>query len=240
VIEVPGASTEVGRGSLLGRRLTELTADERRRVELIELGERGFTVFRPADLDRRFAPWLVDPAGKVWAVRGGEPRGGRRPETHAVVLEDDATWGWLTAASALQESNTPQSLRELEDRQKRAERAQKRKEQEKQTAIQARRISARPVTFGDLDPGGPETLRQAVEQLDARGGTLRIVGGHLIVNLPPDELGAGPLGSEAYGKKLARYLYLGEVHLVAAAKRGGEIDIERVPNRALLPSGALA
>ena len=35
-------------------------------------------------------------------------------------------------------------------------------------------------------------------------------------------------------------LYLGEEHLLAAAKRNGEINVGKVSDRALLPSGALA
>jgi hypothetical protein len=67
------------------------------------------------------------------------------------------------------------------------------------------------------------------------GGTTTVVDGRLVVALPPAETGADKLGV-----RLARVLYLAEAELVAVAKRGGEIDAERVPDRPLLPSGRVA
>jgi hypothetical protein len=235
MIEVPGAATVSERGTLRGRKLTELTAAERQRVRLIELGESGYTIFRPADLDRRFRPWLVDPAGKVWAVRGGEPRGGRRRETHAIVVEDDGSWGWLTAASALQEEDTPQSLRDLEDRQKRAERAQKRKAQEHATAIRAARLSARPVLLSDVDPltrSLPETLSGMVARVEDLGGVVEVKKGRLVVRLPG--------GGDEFGRRLAAALYLAEAAVIEGMRgKDGEVSAAHVEDKALLPSGKL-
>jgi hypothetical protein len=92
----------------------ELTPADERQAQLLELGERGYRIFRAADLDATYDPWLAADDGSVWASLPGEPRGGRTSATHAVVVRDDGSWGWLTAASATGWESAPRDLAELD------------------------------------------------------------------------------------------------------------------------------
>jgi hypothetical protein len=212
----------------------ELTAEEQTRVRLLEYSEAGFQVFLRGDVDEQYAPYLVAD-GKVWVVAHGEPRAGRQPDTHALLVEDGGGWGFIVLVSASQEPNAPSTIAELEARAARREEAQARRAQEAQAALEVQRKSARPVTAGDVDGSPRVTLRAAAAQVLAAGGKLEARDGRLVVSLPPSALGwpSGPT-------QAAKLLYLGEAAVVKAAKRSGEVEAARLPDRELLPSGALA
>lgn len=73
-----------------------------------------------------------------------------------------------------------------------------------------------------------------VERIGSLGGKVEAAGGRLVVSLPPAELGAGTLGI-----RIARQLYLAEAELLATRKTDGTIEAGKVPERPVLPSGAL-
>jgi hypothetical protein len=180
---------------------------------------------------------------EVWRALGGEPREGRSPSSHAVVVERDGSWGFLTLASASGIEHAPTSVAELERRRERRERDLGRRQAEAKTNLELRRQSARTVTLRDVDSGTrsvPATLPGMVERLEALGGVVRVTKGRLDVRLPPGEFGGDGFGNRRAGVLIARALYLAEDGLVEAVKRNGEVDASKVPDRALLPSGALA
>jgi len=239
MIEIPGASTEAGRGRLRTREIRELSGEERRKVELLRLGESGFQIFGVGDLDRAHEPWLLDASGDVWIHQHGEPREGRRKETHSIEILSSGDWRYLTSAAASQRQDAPRDRAELEARAKRRERAIARQEKERETALKAARITARTVTLADVDPslrGAPETLRGCVERLEQLGGYLRVSRGRLDVRVPPGELHENHLGV-----RLAKILYAAEQPLLDLTKgKDREIILSEVPDKAITPAGALA
>jgi hypothetical protein len=82
------------------------------------------------------------------------------------------------------------------------------------------------------------TLRQAGEAVREAGGTIRVRDSRLVVGLPRSALLT--LGLPSAAAKAARRLYLAEDAVVAAAGRRGEIDVGKLPDKPILPSGRLA
>ena len=111
---------------------------------------------------------------------------------------------------------------------------------EAETHRRALRMTAVPVSYDDLaGDGGRMTLRQAGEKVWEAGGTVRVKGGRLVVSLPPGALVV--MGAQSVAAKAAARLYLAEESVTAAAsKRGGDVDVAKLPDRPVLPSGAVA
>jgi hypothetical protein len=61
-------------------------------------------------------PWLIDDDGGIWIHEGGMPVRGYRPDTHAVFLNGDGSWTYLTRAEASGRKNAPKDRAELERR----------------------------------------------------------------------------------------------------------------------------
>jgi hypothetical protein len=74
-----------------------------------------------------------------------------------------------------------------------------------------------------------------VERLHGLGGKVEVAGGRLVVSLPPNQL-----GPDHPGGRIARWLYVAEVEVVACRRGDGPIGPDKVPDRPILPSGALA
>jgi hypothetical protein len=53
------ARRQVGEASMGGFGVREVPASDRAKIELLELGDAGFRVFRPRDLDWTHQPWLI-------------------------------------------------------------------------------------------------------------------------------------------------------------------------------------
>lgn len=193
----------------------------------------------PEDFDRTHLPWLVAKEdGSVWIAERGQPADGWHTHIHAVVVEKDGSHGFVTAARASRMPDPPTTEAELGIREKRRQRAEKRREEERQSRIKAARISARVVLLTDVDPslrGAPETLRGAAERLADLGGYVRVTRGRVEVRVPPGELHENRLG-----RKLATIIYAAEQAILDAVKKDGEVDPARLPDKAVLPTGGLA
>lgn len=196
----------------------------------------------PSDFDESFAPWLVRiDDGSVWLREGGSPADGYRPTTHVVLVRDDGSWGYLTAAAASGMPNPPRSVAELRERQEEAARKAAEREKAEAAKFKARQRVAVPVTLADLDRNAPPSLRDAVATVERHAGKVEVRDGRLVVSLPPGELGAAPwFGGEQAGSRAARVCYLGEAELLATRRGDGRISAEKAPDAPLLPSGRLA
>jgi hypothetical protein len=144
-------------GGFLGFELKQLDPEKR---DLFHLGEAGYTVFRPEDLDWTFKPWLTDGDGAVWIYDAGVPAAGRKPTTHAVFVNDDGSWNYLTAAAASGRKDAPKDRAELERRAREAEEHAKRQAAQRERELAALRKSAVPVTSGDVDGALKWTLAE--------------------------------------------------------------------------------
>jgi hypothetical protein len=132
----------------------------------------------------------------------------------------------------------PATLSEWEERQARRAAAIERSRQEQERERERRRAGAEPVTLDVLARDGVRlTLRQAGEVVRDAGGTIRVEDSRLVVALPPSSLFV--MGQPSQAVKAAERLYRAEADVVAAAKRGGEIDVRKLPDKAVLPSGKL-
>jgi hypothetical protein len=209
----------------------EVPASDRAKIELLELGDAGFRVFRPRDLDWTHQPWLIaEDDGSVWTLEDGAPFSGYRPNTNAVLLGKRNSWAYLTAASASSTGNAPRDRAELERRARDAEEQAERQAAERERALAALRNSAAPVTAGDIESALKWTLRGAAERIDQAGGKIEVARDRLVVSLPP---GAG----RAWGTEpldAARILYMAEPTVVAALNRG-----ENLPDAPITPAGAV-
>jgi hypothetical protein len=121
-LEVAGATKEALRrlfdpaaGDIEGPfQVREVSPSDRAKMELLELGEAGFRIFRPGDLDWTHEPWLVaKDDGTVWTLAGGMPLPGYRPNTNAVLVGKNNSWAYLTTAAASGIGNAPRDLAEL-------------------------------------------------------------------------------------------------------------------------------
>jgi hypothetical protein len=136
--------------------------------------------------------------------------------------------------------NYPATLAEWNERQARRAEAVERSQQEAEAKREELRAVAQPVVFDDLERDGERmTVRQAGEAVRKAGGTIRVHDTRLVVGLAPSALLS--MGNPSRAAKAARRLYLAEEAVLAvASKRGGEIDVRKLPNRFVLPTGALA
>jgi hypothetical protein len=209
----------------------EVSASDRAKIELLELGEAGYRVFRPRDLDWTYQPWLVaKDDGSIWTCEAGMPLSGYRPQTNAVLVGKNNSWAYLTSAPASSLGNAPRDRAELERRARDAEEQAERQAAEHQRTLAALRNLAAPVTTGDIEPALKWTLRGAAERIDQTGGKIEVARDRLVVSLPP---GAGKTwGSEPLDA--ARILYLAESTVVAALKGG-----EDLPDAPVTPAGAV-
>jgi hypothetical protein len=213
-----------------GLHVREVSARDQAKIELLELGDAGYRVFQPRDLDWTHQPWLVaKDDGSIWTVEGGMPLSGYRPTTNAVLVGKGNTWAYLTAASASSISNAPRDLAELERRARAAEEQAERQAAERERKLATLRTTAVPVTSGDLDPTLKMTLAQAAERIEQEGGRIDLERERLVVFLPS---GAGTFGSGPLDA--ARVLYLAEPTVVAALKRG-----DALPDAPVTPAGAV-
>jgi hypothetical protein len=110
---------------------------------------------------------------------------------------------------------------------------------DQEAAADERRKLAEPVVFDDFEEGPSLTLREAGEAVHQAGGRLEVVGSRLVVSIPPG------VTRYLYGKPsaamgAARRLYAAEEAVLAAAGKGGAIDVSKLPDGYVLPSGALA
>jgi hypothetical protein len=213
-----------------------------RKRELLDAGRKGFTICMPSDFDATYKPWLVKIDDQtIWLRQIGSPADGYRPTTHVVLVHDDGSWGYLTAAGATGMTNAPRSVRELRERAKEAARAAAEHEKAEAAKFTAKQATAVPVTAVMLDRNGPGSLREAVEIVERSGGRVEIVRGRVVVSLPPSEVGATPwVGGEQPGARAARTLYAAEGELLGSRRGDGRISPEKVPAEPLLPSGRLA
>jgi hypothetical protein len=106
-----------GGGTMAGVEIRPLTGAQRETADLVDLADAGFRVFRQADLDHRFRPWLIAREDRsVWMVEHGVPAGGVNARTHAVLMDDDSLkWGYLVAAKHSGRDDVP-TADELEQR----------------------------------------------------------------------------------------------------------------------------
>jgi hypothetical protein len=65
-------STTIGHGSMVSREVRELTVEEQRKAQLLELGDAGWRIFLASDIDRTHAQYLVA-GGEVWTIEHGVP-----------------------------------------------------------------------------------------------------------------------------------------------------------------------
>ena len=89
----------------------------------------------------------------------------------------------------------------------------------------------------DLNLHAPETLRDALERLDALGGRAVVSKGVLVVSAPREALtdAAG-----VRGVTLIRAIYSAADVIVAAVAKDGPVAPGKLPDRPLLPSGQVA
>jgi hypothetical protein len=232
---------------MIGGFRSEELPDEAESRRLHSLAEtKGLEVFAPVELERVeggdgllvFTGSGPD-AGSLW-VQGSrndvEFRG--RDKVRVTFEGDPVTPRYLVRANEAL-GDYPATLVEWKERQARRAAAVERSRQEQESKRERLRASAEPVTFDDLVRDGVRlTLRQAAETVRKAGGTIRLQDSRLVVGLAPSALLAQ--GQPSAAAKAARRLYLAEEAVVAAAgKRGGEIDVGKLPDKAVLPSGGL-
>jgi len=161
-------------------RVPELSPSDEAKIELLELGEAGYRIFRPRDLDWTHDPWLVvKDDGSIWTAEGGMPLSGYRPHTNAVLVGKNNSWAYLTSAAASSIGNAPRDLAELERRARHAEEQAKRQAAEHERKLAALRNAAAPVSIGDVEPALGMTLRGAAERIDQAGGKVELDRGRL-------------------------------------------------------------
>jgi hypothetical protein len=221
------ARRRVGEGSLGGFAPQEVSASDRAKMELLDLGDAGYRIFRPGDLDWKHKPWLVASDGSIWTLEGGMPLSGYRPNTNAVLVGKHNSWAYMTAAAASGITNAPRDLAELERRARHAEEQAKRQAAERERNLAALRAAAVPVTAGDFDATLKMTLAQAAERIDQAGGRIEVDHGRLDIALPP---GAAIFGRDNIDA--ARLLYAGEDAVVAALTNG-----KPLPDAPITPAG---
>jgi hypothetical protein len=207
------------------RGLEELDPDD---LEVLERNGRRLLVHVPdgtlwAQCDRAMADVLADKS----ALR---------------VVFEPGTSGKLTPRylqAARTVGNLPDTLQELEERESQKQAARERGRREQAAALEELRKLAAPVTFDDtIRDGARLTLREAAEVVVQAGGTIRVVGSRLVVSLPPGATLV--LGAPTAAAKAAARLYLAEEAVLAAAGKGGDVDVAKLPDRPILPNGALA
>jgi hypothetical protein len=215
---------------------------ELRKRELLQAGRSGFQITMRTDYDETYAPWLVKIDDKsIWVREVGSPAAGYRPTTHVVLVHDDGSWGYLTAAGSSAMPNAPRSVAELEERKAEAERKTAEHEKAEAAKFKAKQRSAVPVTLASVDRQAPPTLRAAVETVERSGGKVEVSGGRVVVSLPPSEVGVAPwFGGEKPGSRAAKVLYAAEGELLGSRRGDGRITAEKVSAEPLLPSGRLA
>jgi hypothetical protein len=214
---------------------------ELRRRELIAAGKQGFTITMPSDFDEAYTPWLVKIDDQtLWTRETGSPAEGYRPTTHVVLVHDDGSWGYLTAAGASGMPNAPRSVAELRERAEEAARTAAEHEKAEAAKFKAKQRTALPVTAATLDRLAPPTLRAAVETVERSGGRVEVKGGRVVVSLPPGEVGSAPwVGGEQAGGRAAKVCYLAEAELIETRRGDGRVSADKVPAEPLLPSGRL-
>ena len=230
LVAMSKALRQIGDGSMGGFGQIEVPEGDRAKIELLDLGEAGFRIFRPRDLDHTHDPWLVaKDDDSIWTLESGMPLSGYRPNTNAVLVGKNNSWAYLTAASASSMSNKPRDRAEVERRARDAEAQAERQRAEHERNLVALRAAAVPVTTGDLDPAMRMTLAQAGERIDQAGGRIEVDHGRLIVCLPAGAgtFGTGPLDA-------AKVLYAGESAVVALLMKG-----EALPDAPITPAGAV-
>jgi hypothetical protein len=207
---------------------------------------KGLEVFAPVELER------VEGSDKLLVFTGSGPdhgtlwvQGGKHDlefrgrQAVRVVYEGDPITPRFLIRATEQSDAHPATLAEWETRQARKAAARERGRQEAEAERERLRAIAEPVTFDDLERDGATlTLRQAGEAVWSAGGTIRVKDSGLVVGLAPSALLT--LGQVSVAAKAARRLYLAEDAVLAAAGRRGEIDVSRLPDKAILPSGRLA
>jgi hypothetical protein len=220
-------------GTVGGMEIRPLTGAQRETLDLIELGDAGFKIFRPGDFIEDYAPWLVARAdGSIWTLEGGMPLSGYRPTTNALLVGKANSWAYLTAVSASSIGNPPRDLAELERRAAKAAEDAKRQRAAQEQRLRELRKQATPVTVGWLDSTLRMTLAEAAEWVNAAGGRIELRKGDdaLVVSLPPSEMGWG--GAPVHAAEL---LYRARGEVVACLR-----DKRPFPDVEVLPSGALA
>lgn len=215
-------------------------AEQQRRRQIAET--RDLEVFAPVELERVEGGnglLVFVPDGTLW-VQGTRHHVDvlGREKVRVVYEGDPLTPRFLIPANEAG-GNAPATLAEWNEREARRTTAIERSRQEQEAKRKALRLTAEPVTFDALaGDGATLTLRQAAEKVEAAGGTIRVEDARLVVALPPSALHTMGLPSQAV--KAAARLYKAEAEVVASAKRGGEVAASKLPDKAILPSGALA
>jgi hypothetical protein len=220
-------------GVVEGREFRPLAPGAEAKMDLLELGELGYTVYTTDDLDWQYDPWIIarDDAS-IWILQSGAPLNGYKPGTNAIVVGKDNSWAYLTSAAASGVRDAPTHRGELERRAREAEEVTQRQEAAQAQRLRELREMAQPVTLGDLDPAmRAVTLAEAHDRVIGAGGKveLRKGDGELVVSLPPSAYGwGGPL-------QAVQVLYT-SARVVAECLREGK----PLPDVEPLPSGALA
>jgi hypothetical protein len=219
-------------------------AEARRLQSIAET--KGLEVFAPVELER------VEGSDVLLVFTGSGPDHGtlwvqgarydvefRGREKVRVVYEGDPLTPRFLVRADDQIGDYPRTLDEWQSRQARKAAARERGREEAKAERERLRAIAEAVTFDDLERDSVKlTLRQAAEVVVEAGGTIRVRDSRLIVGLAPSALLT--LGQVSAAAKAARRLYLAEDAVVAAAGRRGEIDVAKLPDKAILPSGRLA
>jgi hypothetical protein len=134
--------------------------------------------------------------------------------------------------------NYPATLEEWEARQSKRAAAIEQSRREAEGERERLRAIAEPIVYDDLAADGVRlTLRQAAEAVVNAGGVIRVQDSRLVVSLAPSALLT--IGQKSLAARAAARLYLAEAEVVAAAGRRGEIDVRKLPDKAILPSGKL-
>ena len=161
---------KVGEGTLGSFEAQEMSPADAAKMELLALGENGYRIFVVEDLDwATYAPWVVAKSDdSIWILEGGQPARGFRPDSHAVVVDRNNTWRYLTSSASSDRRDAPRDLAELERRKREKEEQAKRQADHpararqpgrpRQAARAATRRAHRPTVRAARRPSARPTL----------------------------------------------------------------------------------
>ena len=212
-------------------RAREILTAELARTTAHDLTRRGY---EQLDLDRleQRGHVLADPeTGKLWQHDEGEPPRGRSVEHYAFGLTDSLGLRWYRRPE-----RGPRTVTEFDRREQRRREERERQESDRKLDVASLRLRAEPVTLAETAKLPDLTLRQAVAEIDAIGGTVEVRSGRVIVAVPVARKGSTEYGPKR-AVKLAQIVYAGEREILEIQSRDGDVNPEKLADRRLLPSG---
>jgi hypothetical protein len=227
----------IGYGTVIPTRELKEPSSETLRLanldqELARLERDGFPEIDLDKVERR-GVYIVDERGTVWhGPDPGEPIGGRHRSEWGYGVTSRFRLAWYRRTHAPE----PTSRRELDMLDQRRAEEEERRRSDRAMDLAEQRLHAEPVTLSETAKLPDVTLRQAVEQIDALGGTVKVRSGRVVVSLPRSQKGSTEYGPKR-AIKLAQLIYAGEAEVLEVESRGGDVNAEKLPDRPLLPSG---